>query len=129
MGLVTILAALSWLIPGVLGVIALVMVIQTGGVFGQPTPALTGASAGPAIGVQVIVDIAWILIGLKVLLAPGRWSLGCTGLIVILGAILALVLVFRIPNLSPEATAIASVIAVVYAIFGLAVLTASQMVD
>ena len=94
----------------------------------QPT-SVTGASGGPAIGVQLIVDIAWILIGLKVLLAPGRWSLGCTGLIVILGAILALVLVFRIPNLSPEATAIASVIAVVYAIFGLAVLTASQMVD
>ncbi|MFI5225875.1 MAG: hypothetical protein ACHQ3P_04290 [Candidatus Limnocylindrales bacterium] len=120
LGITLILAGLWWLIPGIVGLIT-DLALAGGGIGGIQV-------AGAALGISIVAQIVSILIGVKILLAPGRFSLGCTGISALLAAVGLLAALSQVPDPTTTALAILGVGAGLCLVFALAVLTASQVV-
>jgi len=127
LGITLILAGLWWLIPGLIGLVADLVIAGGASVGGVSVPA-DPAALGPRLVVSVVFQLVWIIIGIKILLAPGRFSLGCTGISALLVAVGLLVALSQVPDPTATALAIIGVGVGLCLVFALAVLTASQMV-
>jgi hypothetical protein len=121
LGITLILAGLWWLIPGIIGLASDLVLAGGGGIGGVRV-------SGAAIGVSIVAQIVSILIGVKILLAPGRFSLGCTGISALLVAVGLLAALSQVPDPTTTALAIIGVGVGLCVVFALAVLTASQVV-
>ena len=129
LGAITIVLGLNWLVQGVLGFVQAALTWRTGSVLGQEVAPDVLAKFQVAIVIGALVSLVWILIGVKIILAPGRWSLGFTGVSFFLNAILVLLALATVQN--PATNLIAAVAAIVLfeVVMGLMALTAAQAMD
>ncbi len=128
-GIALILVGLYWLIPGVLGFISTLNLWTSGKLFDQALPAGAERALGTALVISLIVSVVYILIGLKILIRPGRYSLGCTGVLAFVGVIIVGLGVSRIQD-PPTGVLIAfGIYVAISVIFTLVAITAAQVVD
>ena len=128
-GFAIILIGLYWLVPGVLGFISTLNLWYSGKLFDQPLPASVERVLGTVLVISLVVSIIWILIGLKIMIRPGRFSLGCTGVLALIGAISVALWVSRIQDPPTEVLIAFGVYLAISVGFTLVALTAAQAVD
>ena len=92
------ISALVWLVPRVIGLGADVALGLNHSLLGSSLPQELEASLGTIILGSALVQIIWILVGLKLLLSPGGRTLGCTGLLWLLAATALAVAIVNNPN-------------------------------
>jgi hypothetical protein len=92
------ISALVWLVPGVIGIGADVALGLNHSLLGYSLPHELESSLGTIILGSAVIQIVWILVGLKLLLAPGGRTLGCTGLLWLLSAVSLLAVIVNNPN-------------------------------
>lgn len=128
-GFALILIGLYWLIPGVLGFISTLNLWYSGKLFDQPLPPAVERAIGTVLVISLVVSIVWILIGLKILIRPGRFSLGCTGVLALLSTISVALFVARIQDPPTEVLIAFGVYLAISVAFTLIAFTAAQAVD
>ncbi len=94
-------SALLWLVPGLLGLGADIALGLNHSLLGYSLPPELGSSLGPIIAGSALVQIIWILVGLRLLVAPGGRTLGCSGLLWLVAATSLLLAVVNDPNQPP----------------------------
>ncbi len=92
------ISALVWLVPGVIGLAADVALANDRSLLGYSLPHELESSLGTIILGSALVQIVWILVGLKLLLSPGGRTLGCTGVLWLLAAVSLLAAIVNNPN-------------------------------
>lgn len=129
LGLVLIGLGLYWLVPGVLAFISTLNLWYSGKLFDQPVPVDMERAMGTALVISMLISLAWIAIGLKILVRPGRFSVGCTGVFAFLGAVAAAIWVSGIKD-PPSAVLIALGVYLVFSVaLALVSFTAAQILD
>ena len=126
---ITVILGLNWLVPGVIGLVADGILVRGGTPFGEAFPSDVTSRMQAIVTVAGIVHLIWILIGVKILVAPGRWSLGITGISFFVGAIAILFALSLIHDPAPSAIAAVGAIVLVEVVLGLMAITAAQSVD
>jgi len=128
-GIVLILLGLYWLVPGVLTFISTLNLWYSGKLFDQPVPASMERAMGTALVLSMLISLAWIAIGLKILARPGRFSVGCTGVFAFLGAVTAAIWVAGIKD-PPTVVLIGLGVYLAFSVlFALVAFTAAQALD
>ncbi|HTC86351.1 MAG TPA: hypothetical protein VK656_06580 [Candidatus Acidoferrum sp.] len=128
-GAITILLGLNWLIQGVLGFVQAAITWRTGSLLGQELAPDIVAKVQIATVVGGLVSIVWILIGVKIILAPGRWSLGFTGVCFFINAIAILLGLAFVQHPPTSLVAVVTGLVLFEVVMGLAALTAAQAMD
>jgi hypothetical protein len=90
-----------WLVPGLVGLGADIALGLNHSLLGYTLPAELESSLGPIIAGSALIQIVWILVGLKLLVAPGGRTLGCSGLLWLVAATSLLIAVVNDPNQPP----------------------------
>jgi hypothetical protein len=126
---ITVILGLNWLVPGVIGLVADGIIVRGGTPFGEAFPTDVTNRLQAIVTVVGIVHLVWILIGVKILVAPGRWSLGITGLCFFVGAIAILFGLSLVHDPAPSAIATVGAIVLVEVVLGLMAITAAQSID
>ena len=126
---ITVILGLNWLVPGVIGLVADAILLRGGTPFGTVLPADFAARSQAAITLAGVVHLAWILIGVKLLVAPGRWSLAITGVASFLGAIGIVYLLSLFHDPAPGVIAGVGVLVVAEVVLGLMAITAAQSIE
>ena len=128
-GFVLIVIGLYWLIPGVLGFVSTLNLWYSGKLFDQPLPPSMERAIGTVLVISMVISIAWILIGLKILVRPGRYSVGCTGVLAFLGAVFVALQVAGINDPPTSVLIVLGVYLALTVVFTLAALSAAQILD
>ena len=127
---ITLILGLNWLVPGVIGLVADGIVIRgSGPPFGDSFPPDFMARLQAIVTVIGLVHLAWIGVGVKILLAPGRWSLALTGVCLFVGAIAILYGLSLVRDPAPGAIAVVGVFVLLEVVLGLMAITAAQSID
>lgn len=126
---ITVILGLNWLVPGVIGLVADAILLRGGAPFGEVLPADVISHSQAAITGVGVVHLAWILVGIKILVAPGRWSLAITGLAFIVGAIGILFLLSLVRDPAPSVIAGVAAVVLVEVVLGLMAITAAQSIE
>lgn len=128
-GIVLIVIGLYWLIPGVLGFVSTLNLWYSGKLFDQPLPPSLERAIGTVLVISMVVSIVYILIGLKILVRPGRYSVGCTGVLAFLGAVFVALQVAGIKDPPTSVLIVLGVYLALTVVFTLAALSAAQILD
>ena len=96
-------SGLLWLVPGLLGLGADVALGLNHSLLGYAVPHALESSLGTLIAGSALIQIIWVLVGLKLLLAPGGRTLGCAGLLWLVASASLLLAVANVPN-QPQTT-------------------------
>lgn len=128
-GLVLILVGLYWLVPGILGFISTLNLWTSGKLFDQQLPAEVERALGTALAISLVISLGWILIGLKILIRPGRYSLGCTGVLAFLGVVVVGLGISKIEDPPTNLLIGFGIYVAITVVFTLLAVTAAQVVD
>jgi len=108
-----ILVGIFWLLPALIGIVTALGVGSAGEVYGV---ALSGALRTVLL-IGVLINLLWVAFGLKLILAPGRTSLGCSALLGLGYALIfaaALGVVIESPAVEPALTVVLAILLALY---------------
>ncbi len=128
-GIVIVLIGLYWLIPGVIGFFSTLNLWYSGKLFDQPLPPSLERALGTAVAIAMVISVVEILIGLKILIRPGRYSLGCTGVLAFLSAFALAIAVSNIQDPPTSVLIFLGVYLTISVVFTLFAVSAAQAMD